>query len=196
MQNQNAKKVDPQEVTTGVVRLSYTNIWEPKPYKNGKPKYSVSLIIKKSDTETIESIKKAVQVAYDEGQGTLKGNGKSVPTLASLKTPLRDGDEERPDDEAYANSYFVTASSYEQPGVVDINRKHIIERAEIYSGIYARASVRFYAYNNDGRGIACGLNHIQKVKNGPPLGGKGRVEDAFDDGFTYDDVGDDDDYLY
>ena len=100
-----AKYINPAKVVTGVCRFSYANLWEAKAMdENSKPKYSVSLIIPKSDTKTIEKIRAAIQAAYEEGQGKLKGNSKSVPPLTSLKTPLRDGDLERQDDEAYANS--------------------------------------------------------------------------------------------
>ena len=89
------------KVRTGLVRLSYCNVWEPKAAVEGaKPKYSVSIIIPKSDTKTIEAIENAVKTAYEEGEGKLKGNSKSVPALEVIKTPLRDGDLERPDDEA------------------------------------------------------------------------------------------------
>ena len=103
-----AKFNNPMKVITCPnTRWSYANVWEPKSINGGTPKYSVSLIIPKSDKVTVEKIKKAIQAAYEEGQSKLKGNGKSVPSLSVLKTPLRDGDLERPDDEAYANSYFI-----------------------------------------------------------------------------------------
>ena len=106
------KFVNPTKVITGPkTRWSYCNVWQAKSISGGTPKFSVSLIIPKSDTKTIEKIRAAIQAAYEEGQGKLKGNSKSVPPLTSLKTPLRDGDLERPDDEAYANSYFVNANS-------------------------------------------------------------------------------------
>ena len=107
-----AKFNNPTKVITGVnTRWSYVNAWEPKSINGGAPKYSVSLIIPKSDTKTLEKIQAAIQAAYEEGQSKLKGNGRSVPALSALKTPLRDGDAERPDDEAYANSYFVNATA-------------------------------------------------------------------------------------
>jgi hypothetical protein len=156
------------------------NAWEPKSINGGAPKYSVSLIIPKSDTKTIEKIQAAIQAAYEEGQSKLKGNGKSVPALTVLKTPLRDGDAERPDDEAYADSYFVNANSGTAPGIVDADRQPIIDRSEVYSGVYGRASINFYAFNSNGnKGIACGLNNLQKIKDGEPLGGKSRAEDDF-----------------
>lgn len=176
-----AKFINPTKVITGVnTRWSYVNAWEPKSINGGAPKYSVSLIIPKSDTKTIEKIQAAIQAAYDEGQDKLKGNGKSVPALSVLKTPLRDGDAERPDDEAYADSYFINANSGTAPGIVDADRQPILDRSEVYSGVYGRASINFYAFNSNGnKGIACGLNTLQKIKDGEPLGGKSRAEDDF-----------------
>lgn len=170
------------KVITGInTRWSYANIWEAKAINGGTPKFSVSLIIPKSDTATIEKINTAIQTAYKEGESKLKGNGKSVPALATIKTPLRDGDVERPDDEAYADAYFINANSATAPGVVDANRNEIITRSEVYSGVYGRASISFYAYNAQGnRGIACGLNNLQKIKDGTPLGGKVSAENDFD----------------
>ena len=185
-----SKFVNPTKVITGVnTRWSYVNAWEPKSINGGAPKYSASLIIPKSDTKTIEKIQAAIQAAYEEGQGKLKGNGKSVPALSVLKTPLRDGDAERPDDEAYADSYFVNANSGTAPGIVDADRNPIIDRSEVYSGVYGRASINFYAFNSNGnKGIACGLNNLQKIRDGEPLGGKTRAEDDFA-------TEDDDDFL-
>ena len=183
------KKIIPTKVITGVCRWSYANVWQPKAIEEGaKPKYSVSLIIPKSDTATIEKIKAAIQAAYEEGTGKLKGTSKSVPPLSTLKTPLRDGDTERPDDPAYANSYFINANSASAPGIVDAYRQPIIDHSEVYSGVYGRASINFYAFNSNGnKGIACGLNNLQKIRDGEPLGGKSRAEDDFDD--------EDDDFL-
>ena len=176
-----AKFNNPTKVITGVnTRWSYVNAWEPKSINGGAPKYSVSLIIPKSDTKTLEKIRTAIQAAYEEGQSKLKGNGRSVPALSALKIPLRDGDAERPDDEAYANSYFVNANSGTAPGIVDADRNPILERSEVYSGVYGRASINFYAFNSNGnKGIACGLNNLQKIRDGEPLGGKSRAEDDF-----------------
>lgn len=180
--------VNPTKIITGVCRLSYANIWQAKSINGGTPKYSTSVLIPKSDTKTIAKVKAAIQAAYEEGEGKLKGNSKSVPSLASLKTPLRDGDTERPDDEAYAGHWFLNANSNTAPGVVDANREPIYDTSEIYSGVYARVSLSFYAFNSNGnRGIACGLQNIQKVRDGESLGGKSRAEDDFDDDFKADD---------
>ena len=178
-----AKFVNPTKVITGVdTRWSYANVWTAKSINGGTPKYSVSLIIPKSDTATVDKIKAAIKAAYDEGQGKLKGNGKSVPPLTSIKIPLRDGDKERPDDEVYANAYFLNANSATAPGIVDANRQPIIDHSEVYSGVYGRASLNFYAFNTNGnKGIACGLNNLQKIRDGEPLGGKPKAEDDFND---------------
>ncbi len=173
---------NPMKVITGPdTRWSYANVWEAKSINGGTPKYSVSLIIPKSDAKTIAKIQAAIDAAYKEGESKLKGNGRTVPALSVLKTPLRDGDVERPDDEAYADCYFINANSAAAPGIVDADRQSIIDRSEVYSGVYGRASINFYAFNSNGnKGIACGLNNLQKVKDGEPLGGKSRAEDDFE----------------
>lgn len=179
-----SKIMSPTKVITGRhTVMSYLNVNEPKaPLGGGTPKYSVSLIIPKSDKATVEKIRAAVKAAYEEGQGKLRGSGKSVPPLGSIKTPLRDGDKERPDDDAYKNSWFLNASSTTKPGVVDADRNPILDSSELYSGIIGRASINFYAFNTNGnKGIACGLNNIQKLADGTPLGGHSRAEDDFAD---------------
>lgn len=178
-----AKVINPTKVITGVkTRWSYANVWQAKSINGGAPKFSVSLIIPKSDTKTVTAVKNAIQAAYEEGQSKLKGNSKSVPALTAIKTPLRDGDVERPDDETYKDCYFINANSATAPGIVDASRNPIIEHSEVYSGVYGRASINFYAFNSNGnKGIACGLNNLQKISDGEPLGGKTRAEDDFAD---------------
>ena len=188
MSNNTNKIVNPLKVITGPnTRWSYANVWEPKSINGGSPKYSISLIIPKSDTVTVAKIKAAIEAAYQEGQAKLKGNAKSVPALSLIKNPLRDGDVERPDDPAYADSYFINANSATAPGIVDADRNPVLTRSEVYSGVYGRASISFYAFNSNGnRGIACGLNNLQLLRAGEPLGGKASAEsdfatDSFDD---------------
>ena len=179
-----SRLTSPTKVITGKrTVMSYLNVNEPKtPLGGGTPKYSVSLIIPKSDTATVEKIRAAIRAAYEEGQGKLRGSGKTVPALESIKTPLRDGDKDRKGDEAYKDAYFVNANSTTKPGVVDADRNTILDSSELYSGIIGRASINFYAFNSNGnRGIACGLNNIQKLADGTPLGGHSRAEDDFAD---------------
>ena len=165
------------KVITGKVRMSYANVWEPQSVNGGELKYSVSLIIPKSDKKTLEKIKKAIEEAKKEGLSKLGGK---IP--ANLKTPLRDGDVDRPDDEAYADSYFINANSKIKPGIVNRNVEPILDQSEFYSGCYGRASIVFYAYNANGnKGIACGLQNLQKLEDGEPLGGRSSAEDDFAD---------------
>ena len=188
-----AVAVNPTKIITGVCRLSYANIWQAKSINGGVPKYSTSVLIPKSDMKTIANVKAAIEAAYYEGESKLKGNSKTVPALTSLKMPLRDGDTERPDDEAYAGHWFLNANSNTAPGVVDANREPIYDTSGIYSGVYARVSLTFYAFNSNGnRGIACGLQNIQKVRDGESLGSKPKAEEDFNDGFQ---VEDDSDFL-
>ena len=181
---------NPMKVITGKdTRWSYVNVWAPKSINGSTPKYSVSLIIPKSDTKTVEKIKAAIEAAYKEGAVKLKGNGRTVPALAAIKTPLRDGDIERPDDKNYANSYFINANATTAPGIVDVDCNPILTRSEVYSGVRGRCSISLYSYNSSGnRGIACGLNNLQKISDGEPLGGKASAESDFA-------TDDDDDFL-
>lgn len=164
------------KVTTGKVRLSYAHLFEPHAIDGNEPKYSVSVIIPKSDKETLQAIKEAVAEAKEQGKG--KWGGK-VP--ANIKTPLRDGDIDREGDEAYAGCYFLNANSKNKPGIVDVNVQPILDSTEVYSGCYARLTLNFYAYNANGnKGIAAGLGNVQKLADGEPLGGFTRAEDDFD----------------
>lgn len=166
------------KVVTGKVRFSYLHVWEPAAVEEGsQKKYSVSLIIPKSDTDTVARIKNAIQSALEAGKAKFGGK---IP--ASLKLPLRDGDIERADDDAYLNSWFLNANSSKQPGIVDQNVQPILRQDEIYSGCYGRASINFFAFNTNGnKGIACGLNNIQKLSDGELLGGRATAEFDFAD---------------
>jgi len=175
------------KVITGKVRFSYANVFEPRKNDDGTEKYSVSLLIDKDDTKTINSIKKAVESAKKAGVSKLGGK---IP--AKLKEPLRDGDEEREDDENYKGKYFVNANTTTKPGLVDSKGRPIIDSTEFYSGCYGYASITFYAFNSKGnKGIACGLSNLMKTDDGEPLGGRSRAEDDFANLITEDE----DDFL-
>jgi hypothetical protein len=165
------------KVITGITRLSYANVWEPKSINGGTEKYSVSIIIPKSDTKTLAAINEAIDVAIEEGKGKYGGK---LPNKASLKLPLRDGDIDRENDEAYKDSYFLNANSITAPQIVDKDVKPILDRSEVYSGVYARVSINFYAFNTNGnKGVAVGLGNIQKIRDGEPLGGQSCAADDF-----------------
>lgn len=168
-------------VVTGKSRFCYLNAWEPRAKEGSDKKvYSVTLVFPKSDTETFKNITNAIETAYNAGAEVLKGNAKKVPSLDSVKYPLRDGDEERPDDEVFAGSWFINATSMYAPGVVDKDLEQIVDRDQLYSGCYGRAQISFYAYNRQGnKGIACGLRHLQKLEDGEKLGGATSAIEAF-----------------
>lgn len=176
---------NPAKVITGKVRFSYVSVWEKTAIGDSdEEKYSISLIIPKSDKAQISKIEKAIEAAKQAGKS--KWGGK-IP--AKLKTPLRDGDEDRPDDPAYQDSVFLNATCKTKPGVVDANVDPIIDQDEFYSGCYGRASITFYAFDvNGNRGIACGLNHVQKLADGDHLGGRSSAESDFADSFGDDDL--------
>lgn len=168
------------KVITGKVRFSYVHVHEPVAMANGggEKKYSVSLIIPKTDADTLGKIKAAIQAAQEEGKDG-KWGGK-IPV--NLKLPLRDGDTERTENPEYAGAFFISASTKTKPGLVDANREPITVESEFYSGCYGRASINFYPFNQNGnKGIACGLNHLQLLEKGEPLGGRGSAEEDFSD---------------
>lgn len=172
------------KVITGKVRFSYTNVFKPAAMEGQEPKYSCSILISKSDRDTLEKIKQAIEAA--KAEGIAKFGGK-IP--ANLKNPLRDGDLERLDSEAYRGHYFINATSKNKPGIIDANRNEIIDTTEFYSGCYGRASLNFYAFSTAGnKGIACGLNNLQKLADGEFLGGRSRAEDDFNDDFDNEDL--------
>ena len=165
------------KIITGKCRASFVHIFEPQSINGSAPKYSISLIIPKSDTATLGKIQAAIDEAIQNGIAN-KWAGKRP---ANLKLPLRDGDAERPEDETYADSYFINATSQEKPGVVDRKRLPITDPLTVYSGCYIRASVNFYPFNTNGnRGVAAGLGNIQFWCDGEPLSGRVKAEDEFD----------------
>lgn len=161
---------------TGKVRFSYANVFQPKAAMDGgEPKFSIVLLIPKTETKMIDEIKKEIEAATRAGKEKWAGK---VP--ANLKTPLRDGDEERADREEFKGMYFLTATSKVKPQIVDRSLQPITDPTEFYSGCFGRASINFYAYSvNGNRGIACGLGNLQKLEDGQSFSGRKRAEDEF-----------------
>lgn len=168
--------------TTGEVRLSFAHLFEPyaNPGSADEPKYSVTLVIPKSDTETVEKIRKAQQAALEKGKHS-KFGGK-IPK--AWNDTLRDGDEsDRPE---YEGCWYIStrAGANYPPVVVDRARNEIIDPREIYSGVYARAAIDAFAYNTSGnRGVSFQIVAVQKTKDGEPFAGGAQVkaDDLFDD---------------
>ena len=165
----------PTKLVTGKVRLSYVNVFE----MNDKGKYSVAILIPKTDKATIDKVKAAIEA--------VKADAKSATTwgskfLASFKTPLRDGDTDRDVEKSpeYKGCYFINCNSGQKPGVVDAQLNPVMDKSEVYSGCYGRVSINLYPFNvDDNKGIAAGLNNLQKLADGEALSGRSRAEDDF-----------------
>lgn len=178
------------KVVTKRARLSFANIWEPKAIdENSEAKYSVSILIPKTDTETVANINAAIEAAKKAGESKLKDAKGKMPL--NIKTPLRDGDTERPDDPNYAGHYFINANSKQAPQIVEKIQgvmHAVTDKARVYSGCYARVSFNLYAFAVSGnKGIAAGLGNIQFLADGAPLSGGSTAEQDFNDDFEDDD---------
>ncbi len=179
-------EVNSTKVVTGKVRFSYVNVFTPTAVNEGDtPKYNVCIIISKDDKATLDKIKKAIEAAKEVGKAKIADKNGRIP--ASIKTPLRDGDEERGDDPTFENSYFINANSTRKPGIVDRDLEPIMSQDEFYSGCYGRASLNFYAFNVQSKGIAAGLNNLQKLEDGERLAGGSSAEDDFGGENAFDD---------
>lgn len=173
---------NPTKITTGIVRLSFANLWQPKSINGGKAKYSASLLIPKSDTKTLAAVNAAIEAAVQAGIAKFGQSFRNSLSSQNFKRPLRDGDAERPNDEVYRGHYFVNANSDNAPRIVDRGLNDILDQMAVYSGCFARVSVNFYPFDTNGnRGIACGLGNVQKIADGEPLGGRSNPEDDFAD---------------
>lgn len=177
-------------VTLGPVRLSFLNVFQPRAMAEGQaPKYSACILIPKDNKKLVKAAQDAIEAARLGSAD--KFNGK-VP--ASLKSPMHDGDGEMPNGGEYGaeckGMYVLNASAKDQPHLVDRQVRPIMDQTELYSGVWANVGVNFYAYNNNGnKGIACGLNGIQKVRDDESLGGRKRAEDMFSAVEEDDDLG-------
>ena len=182
------------KVVTGKVRFSYVNVFEPKPQGDGgEAKYSITLLIPKSDTATLDKIKSAMAEARET---FCKKNGASA-LPANPINPLHDGDGVKPSTgEPYGpeckGCYVMSLSSKQKPVIVDAFRNEITDPNEVFSGCYGRAAINFYGYSNKKKGIGAGLQSIQKLHDGEPLGGARGSADDFDDGYS---DGADDDFM-
>ncbi len=168
-------------ITTGKARASYVNVFTPQePVGGGEPKYSVTLLIPKTDVTTLNAIYAEIERAKQEGVSRVF-NG-TMP--ANVNLPIHDGDGLKQNGEPFGEEcrgcMVLRTSSKNQPTVVDINVQPILNSRDVYSGCYVRASVDFFAYNQGGnRGISCGLNAVQKIEDGEPLVSRVTAQEAF-----------------
>ncbi|AQY50485.1 phage-associated protein [Listeria weihenstephanensis FSL R9-0317] len=182
------------KVVTGKVRFSYAHVFEPWSGEEGQPKkYSVCLIIDKSDKKTLKAINKAIEELKEDERALATWGGKKAPK--SLKLPLRDGDDEREEQEEFEDTFFLNANSNRAPEVINKQGRILEDEEDFYSGCYGRASVNLFAYNSNGsKGIAVGLNNLLFLEDGEPLGGtRTSAKEDFADLIDDDDFDDDDD---
>ena len=160
-------------IVTGEVRFSYVNVFEPRAGQNGgEPKYSITILLPKSDIATKQAIDREIQAELQNGIAAKFGG--QMPARPAI--PIHDGDGTRPSGEPFGEEcrgcWVFTASSKQKPEVVDENCQPILSQTQVYSGCYGRVSLRFFAYNQAGKkGIGCGLGNVQKLHDGEPLGG-------------------------
>lgn len=182
------------KVVTGEVRFSYAYLFEPQaPLGGGDPKYSLTLLIPKSDATTVGLIKGAIAEARDAF--CAKNGASALPAMP--KHPLKDGDGLSDSGEPFGpeckGHWVLKARSKTKPTIVDRARAPITNSAEVYGGCYGRASITFFGYNTAGsKGVGAALLAVQKLKDGPAFGTVGSADD-FDDGFSV--GGADDDFL-
>ena len=163
----------PTKVLTGEVRLSYANLSTPRAsQQGGEPKYSVTLLIPKTDNATKIDIEKSIQAAYDEGVSKKWGGLHPQP-----KAILHDGDGIRQSGQPYGDEckghWVITASTKNKPQVVGIDNVNCeLAPQDIYSGMYARVTINFFPYDTAGsKGVGCGLGNVMKTRDGEPLSG-------------------------
>lgn len=179
------------QITTGKVRLSYVNLFNPRTNDDGTAgKYGCTIIIPKSDTKTLSKIKAAIAAAKE--RYTSLNPTKKAPA----NTTLHDGDGPTPNGDEYGpeckGAYVMSVSTKTRPVIVDRDKNPILDASEVYSGCYARVILNFYAYDTAGnRGISAGLNGVMKIADGEPLAGAVVTDADWDD--DWDDLPEDDD---
>ena len=186
------KTPNPANVTTGKVRFSFVNLFTPKAFQEGgDPKYSLTVIIPKTDTFTVAKLKAGVEAAKNKGLSE-KFGGK-MPAIfdgAFGGTTIRDADNDKnksgdlivTEHPEAKGCYIIHVASKNAPGVIDEAKQTVLDPKKVYSGCYGRVNITFFPYNSSGnKGISAGLNHVQFLEDGEPLGSSVRIEDAFAD---------------
>jgi len=168
---------DPKKILTCEFRVSFANVFKPKSMKQGEPKYTMTLLFPKATTD-ISALKEALKFAANEKWPTKLPGG--------LKVGIRDGDQVDEmgnrvvSHEGFEGCWFINTTSKDKPGLVDQAMQQIIDPTKFYSGCYARATIRAFAYDApESKGVAFGLNNIQKIRDGEPFSARSKAEDDF-----------------
>lgn len=163
------------KVMTKEVRLGYVHLVEPyaNPQQPGsEPKYSVMLLIPKTDTATKADIDASIAAAYAQGVAD-KWKGAKPQMVNAL---IYDGDGLKRDGTPYGpeckGCWVINARTKTKPQVVHISNPTVeLAPQDIYSGMYARVSINFYPYTGQQKGVAAGLSNVFKTRDGEPLMG-------------------------
>lgn len=165
---------------TGIVRGSYLAVFEPKKNLSGVLKYSITLLIPKSDAAGVATIQAEIDKAVAKGKDSLWGG--KVPKFRY--EPMRDGDKELASGDRtgkeWAGHFFINATSDQPPGIVTRQGKPLLDQSEVYSGCLLRADVNAFPFKNSGNcGVGWGLNNLMLWAPGERLDGRQNAEDAF-----------------
>lgn len=175
------KKITETNIRIGEVRFSYCNVFAPKKNDDGTDKYSVAVLIPKTDTLAVRMIKEAIMAAQEKGK--LEKWGGKIP--ANVKSCLRDGDIDREDDPAYAGCYFINASAIRKPGVRVLENGTVCEamsEEDFYSGCWGAVTLNFFPYDSKGnKGVGAGLNNVIKTRDDERLAGGRSADEDFGD---------------
>lgn len=168
-----------ENLLTPEFRVSYAKVFRPeKNTLSGEMEYSlVALFAKGADLTVLKNAAKAACVE--------KWGADSSKWPKNLRNPLRDQAEREKDgklpDGHEAGAMFCNLKSKQKPGLVNAALSAIIDESDFYSGCVARAQIRAYAYDQKGnKGVAFGLQNLQKLREGDPLSGRQKAEDAFE----------------
>jgi hypothetical protein len=150
--------------------IVYPELFEPKAFNNGEPKYSaVFLLSKDIDRAPLWEAIKAAAVR--------KFGGQILENMKSLRIPIRDGDEKAVDktgkvdkESFYFGNNFISAKSKFKPQLINLYGDPVENESEIYGGCTVQAIFNFYGYSYMGDGVACGLQAVCKVGDGEPIG--------------------------
>ena len=181
------KRISDTLVRLGEVRFSYAHVFVPQENDQGEEKYSVCVLIPKKDTDTVKLVEEAVEAAKQKGKASNWGG--KIP--AKCKSPLRDGDEDRPDDPNYAGMYFINCNSRNKPGVRVLENGQVVEALgteDFYSGCWGAVTLNFFPYggaadkkSKGNMGVGAGLNNLIKTRDDERLAGGTDADADFSD---------------
>lgn len=163
-------------VISPVFRIAWPNVFEPAKNKDGSDGlYSITMLFpKKADIDEMNILawNKAKARWAERFEGLKEG------VWPKKVTCIRDGEDKAEEGyEYYSGMNWAKATTKFKFPVVDRDGLPVTESAKVYPGVYARAFVDCYTYDNDGnKGVNFGLQALQILKDGERFGGGGPVD--------------------